>query len=965
MLTFFQPVWLLLLIPLAAAWFAWPLPARGLRILRALVLLFTALALAQLAIKLPDRAGTVVVVADRSESMPQNSGAAEKEIISLLYKSMGPRDQYGVVAFGRDAAVEQSPQRTEFGGFTAQVGTDHSSLDDGIESALSLIPTDGGGRILVLSDGKWTGKDPAAAAARAAGRGVAVDYRLITRPQVNDVAIQSFLTPPTVQPGQAFVLSAWVQTPTDQEIQYQLRRGDDILSSGTKAVTAGLTRLMFRDRAGQAGVNEYTITIQGAKDDPVPENNTARALVGVEGAKPVLIVSSAGEKSGLVKLLRGGFVDVAGRTPQQCNWSLEQLAQYSAVILENVPAGQLGMSGMASLASWVEDTGSGLAMTGGQKSYGPGGYFKSPLERILPISMEMRREHRKMSLAVVVALDRSGSMSMPAGGGRIKMDLADLGTVQVMDLLSPMDEIGVFAVDTVPHEIVPLDTVEHNAGYRSKILAIGSEGGGIYIYEALVASAGMIQGAKAQTRHVILFSDAADAEQSAHYEDIVGKLRDADVTVSVVGLGTEHDCDAAMLKDLARRGGGECYFSNDPDEIPRIFAQDTFTIARSTFIDQPTAFSLTAGYSLLGAQLASTPPSLGGYNLCYLRPQANLAAVTGDEYKAPVVASWNAGNGRVLCYLGEADGKYSGEVAKWNQAGEFYTTLARWVAGKHQPLPDSLLLQQEVRDGVCFVQLHLDPERKADPFATLPRVKVLHGLPGAAPAKETLTLQWKNADLLEAAIPIAGRETVLNTVEIGGTAVRPAAGGAAETPGPATVTLPPVCLPYSPEYAPEQPGRGAAALAQLAATTGGQDRMEIPKIWSELPVKSRYVVLAPWLLAAAAILFLLEIFERRTGWVSRMAGRKLPAAAAEEKAGNEIPAPAPSKSPLPWLTRKSARASKAPAAAPVKAKAPAPAAAAPSEPKPGLGKPASAESAIDALRKARARARNRTDKDRN
>src|ERR1017187_2739141 len=63
MLTFFQPVWLLLLIPLAAAWFAWPLPNRGLKVLRAVIFLLVVLALAQLAIKLPDRAGTVVVVA--------------------------------------------------------------------------------------------------------------------------------------------------------------------------------------------------------------------------------------------------------------------------------------------------------------------------------------------------------------------------------------------------------------------------------------------------------------------------------------------------------------------------------------------------------------------------------------------------------------------------------------------------------------------------------------------------------------------------------------------------------------------------------------------------------------------------------------------------------------------------------------------------------------------------------------
>jgi hypothetical protein len=513
-----------------------------------------------------------------------------------------------------------------------------------------------------------------------------------------------------------------------------------------------------------------------------------------------------------------------------------------------------------------------------------------------------------------------------------------------------MDEIGVFAVDTAAHEIVPLDTVEHNIGYRSKILSIGSEGGGIYIYDALVASAEMIQNAKAQTRHIILFSDAADAEQSAHYEEIVGKLRDADVTVSVVGLGTEHDCDANMLKDLARRGGGDCYFSDNPDEIPRIFAQDTFTIARSTFIDEATPFGFTAGYSLLGSAPLSAPPALGGYNLCYLRPQANLAAVTGDEYKAPVVASWNAGNGRVVCYLGEADGQFSGDFAKWNQAGDFFATLARWIAGKHQPLPDDMLLQQDVRDGVCFVQLHLDPERKADPFSTLPHVQVLHGLPGAPPAKETVALEWRNADLLEAAVPITGRETVLNTVEVSG-----------QQP----VTLPPVCLPYSPEFAPDEPGRGAAALAQIAATTGGRERLEIPKMWSELPVKTRYVELAPWLFAAAACLFLLEILERRTGGVSKWFGQKslLPrgvpsAQGAAEGAASETAGPKLTKKPgMPWLVRKPIRPDAGRAA---KVTLSAPARAVPADPKPLPQTPASSQTAIEALRKARERAKNRT-----
>ncbi|HEY2574410.1 MAG TPA: VWA domain-containing protein, partial [Verrucomicrobiaceae bacterium] len=538
--TFFQPVWLLLLVPLAVAWWVWPLPSTWLRVLRAVTLVLIVCALAQLAIRLPDRSGTVIVVADRSESMPNNAAASQKEIIDLLHKSMGVHDQLGVVSFGGEAVVEQSPQHGEFSGFTAQVGAGHSDLNGGLEAALSLIPPDGGGRVLVLSDGKWTGKDPISAAARAAGRNIPIDYRVLERLQVNDVAIQSFLAPESVLSGQAFILSGWVRSPVDQEIQYQLRRGSTVIASGSKQVSAGLTRLMFRDRAGGTSVYDYTLAVQGPKDDPLPENNEARALVSVEGSRSLLVVSSAGDASGLVKLLRAGGVEVVGRTPLQCNWVLEDLAQYSGVVIENVPAGQIGMSGMETLASWVENTGSGLLMTGGQKSYGPGGYFKSPLERIMPVSMEMRREHRKLSLAIVVALDRSGSMSAPAGGGRIKMDLADLGTVQVMDLLSPMDEFGVFAVDTEAHMIVPLDTIEKNQGMRGQILSIGSQGGGIVVCEALQAAARMIATAKAQTRHIIMFADAADSRQQlCDYSTLIAKCRESDVTISCVGLGTE------------------------------------------------------------------------------------------------------------------------------------------------------------------------------------------------------------------------------------------------------------------------------------------------------------------------------------------------------------------------------------------------------------------------------------------
>lgn len=501
MVTLSQPVWLLLLVPAGIACWLWSLPTSWLRWLRGSALVMLILAMCRPAVRLPDRAGTIVVVADRSESMPEDAGQREQEVVDLLESRMSSRDRLAVVSFGHRVAVERAPQVGKFGGFNATVGPDGSNLGDGIETALALLPGDAPGRILVVSDGRWTGSDPGRAAARAAGRGVQIDHRMLARPKINDLAVQAFHAPASVLPGEAYMITAWVQAPIAGEIEFRLTGGGRVIAAGRRPVETGLNRFIFRDHALLPGTIQYELGVTGEALDSVPENNTARALVGVRGAKPVLHLSNAGEASGLVQLLRGGGLDILAAQPTEVRWSLEQLSQFSAVILENVMASDIGTPAMETIAAWVEQTGSGLLMTGGKKSYATGGYFGSPLERILPVSMEMRREHRKLRLAIAVVLDRSGSMAAPVGAGKTKMDLADLGTAQVLDLLGPQDEIGVIAVDSSPHLIVPLDTVEVNRAERDTILSIDSRGGGIFVYEALTAASQMILKAKAETKH--------------------------------------------------------------------------------------------------------------------------------------------------------------------------------------------------------------------------------------------------------------------------------------------------------------------------------------------------------------------------------------------------------------------------------------------------------------------------------
>jgi hypothetical protein len=190
-----------------------------------------------------------------------------------------------------------------------------------------------------------------------------------------------------------------------------------------------------------------------------------------------------------------------------------------------------------------------------------------------------------------------------------------------------------------------------------------------------------------------------------------------------------------------------------------------------------------------------------------------------------------------------------------------------------------MMLTQDVKNGLHRVRLHLDPQRQGDPFTELPRVTLLRSRIGQAPLVEKPTLTWTGADLLDREITLQGRETVLATVEV---------------PGAEAVVLPPVCLPYSPEFHPVENNRGQATLEQLARTTGGKERLDLTGVWMELPRHRRLVRLAPWLLSVAVVLLLLEVFERRSGLLSRR-GRR---------AGKTQP---PRRELAGWLFRKTPR----------------------------------------------------------
>src|SRR5207248_10843117 len=105
--------------------------------------------------------------------------------------------------------------------------------------------------------------------------------------------------------------------------------------------------------------------------------------------------------------LRTQQLDVGVVGPGGLPASLGEFERYDSILLSNVGADALGPEALQMIASSVRDTGGGLVMIGGERSFGPGAYRGTPVEAVLPVDMEVRKETILPSGAIALILHTS------------------------------------------------------------------------------------------------------------------------------------------------------------------------------------------------------------------------------------------------------------------------------------------------------------------------------------------------------------------------------------------------------------------------------------------------------------------------------------------------------------------------------------------------------------------------------
>ncbi|HEY5742937.1 MAG TPA: hypothetical protein VIS99_10390, partial [Terrimicrobiaceae bacterium] len=388
MLRLAAPQWLLL-IP-AVGLLAWQVPRMRLwEPLRASCAVLLILCLAKPELRRGIAGQDLWVLVDRSASASETVEPRRSEMERILQANKKAIDRIYFVDFA-SSPVLRDPA-APFEASSAQ-----TRLRLAVEFVLGKRAPERASRVLVLTDGMST-EDLAGLAEELQEANVALDIRLLSATTSEDYSIESIQAPERVQPGEGFLINVQAAGTNDTEVPYEALCDGEKVGGGKVSFQGGKGHIRMAGRSRSPGAHKYEIRLLSAKDNR-SGNNAAWCWVEVTSGPSVLLISQYVDDP-LTHVLRSQGINVEVVTdPSRLHAG--SLSGPRAVLINNVPAHKLPVDFLKALEFFVTAQGGGLLMTGGRFSFGSGGYFRSSLDALLPVSMELRREHRKLAVAM-------------------------------------------------------------------------------------------------------------------------------------------------------------------------------------------------------------------------------------------------------------------------------------------------------------------------------------------------------------------------------------------------------------------------------------------------------------------------------------------------------------------------------------------------------------------------------------
>lgn len=704
-----------------------------------------------------------------------------------------------------------------------------TDLGNALRLAAASAPAGSALSVVAFTDGRGAGL--LEGASTLARTGALLHAVPVSPPDRPEVLVRSVDAPPRVRSGEPFVLRTEVAANRETAAEIRVYRNGALASAETVSLQPGANRFALNQSVGADRFTEFSVSVVTG-DDSLSANNRLSTLVRSGGESKVLLLTDEMRQARYLSWsLKQEGIALDARPPSGAPREAGDLQNYDLLIVDNVAATDLLPSQMELFARYVREQGGGFLMLGGDEAFGLGGYYRTPVETLLPVKCDFEREKETPSLGLVLIIDKSGSMSGE------KIEMAKEAAKAAIELLSPNDFAGVVVFDGQAFWAAELQPVVDRFGLIELVGTI-QPGGGTSMAPAMELAYSQLSLAPAKLKHVILLTDGHS--QPGPFYELTTQMSQDRISVSAVGVG--RSADAGLLEQIARWGNGRFYFTEEARSIPQIFAKETMTASKSAIRELPFLPQVVKPAPFLRGIDFTTAPFLYGYVTTEAKPTAEtwLATERGD----PLLSTWRYGLGNVGAFTSDARNRWALEWLRWDGFGAFWAQVVRRLMRESslQPFPVA------IRPEEGSFQLAVDTIDQAGSFVQGARGRIAVTRPDGS--VEEIALEGGIPGRLEAAIPAdeAGNYHVDLVVE-------DARGNELHRQFLSATAGYPAELRMEP---PDLEG-----LRRATAATGGAVNPQVADLTREQPLARREIALWPWLLGLALLWFFLDVVVKR------------------------------------------------------------------------------------------------------
>jgi uncharacterized membrane protein len=706
----FGSPWWLLLVPLLVAPLVWS-SYRSLAglgrvrramaiVLRTTVITLIVLALAELqTVWRSDRLATIFVL-DVSSSIPTEQQKSAFDYVVAASTKRRKDDLAGLVVFGKEPRVEVPPAAGELNmiGIESRIDQQNTDIGAAVKLALASFPEDTARRIVVLSDGNENRGSLFEQGLSAKALDVQVDVVPIEYFYDREVLVEKVSIPPDVKKGETVNIDVVIRAaePTKGTLQiFQKADNYRAPAAGNEQpepieLQRGIN--VFQRKQLITEPNFYTFMAEfnpgAGSGDQRAVNNSAEGFTHARGKAQVLLIEgTAGEHAELVKALREKEIEVKVLLAPKIDGSggvggdplptdLAQLQPFDSVILANVPKEAFTESQHQLLASNCHDMGSGLVMLGGPDSFGAGGWMNTPVEKALPVDMQIKAVKVQGIGAMVLIMHASEI----AEGNYWQAQVAKAA----INALSSYDYAGMLHWEGQEAWLFTLRPI--GSGRSSMLRAIDRMNPGDmpdFDPSLLMAMKGLNGVRDAMSKHIVIISDGDPTDPTV---GVIGRLASNKITVTTV-LTAAHGNDAhaiSMMRNLATKTKGRFYNVTNPKALPRIYQKEARSISRPLIFEQATPWQPKLNYPITEPVMRLTEPLPAITGLVLTSPKENelveipMVSPLPAGQVNPVLAHWTYGLGRSLAFTSDAGRRWAKTWPDWESYAAFWSQAIRW-----------------------------------------------------------------------------------------------------------------------------------------------------------------------------------------------------------------------------------------------------------------------------------------------